>query len=81
MYSSSSVISFAIAFFSVLRLEQEVILALIKAFRQDAMARGTEGMTSWDTTRMYTTETLAVMLVQKGIVDDLVVGLKGRGQW
>ena len=51
-------------------LEQEVILALIKAVRQDAMAHGIEGMTSWDTTRMYTTETLAVMPVQKGIVDD-----------
>ena len=30
-------------------LENEVISTLIKAFRYDAIAKGTEGMTSWDT--------------------------------
>ena len=42
-------------------LENEVISAFVKAFRYDAIAKGTEGMTSWDTDRYYTSETIGIM--------------------
>ena len=53
-------------------LENEVISAFVKAFRYDAIAKGTEGMTSWDTDRYYTSETIGIMPSQKENVDDLI---------
>ena len=53
-------------------LENEVISTLIKAFRYDAIAKGTEGMTSWDTDRYYTSETIGIMPSQKENIDDLI---------
>ena len=50
-------------------LENEVISTLIKAFRYDAIAKGTEGMTSWDTDRYYTSETIGIMPSQKENID------------
>ena len=53
-------------------LENEVIIMLIKAFRYDKIARTTTGMASWDTERLYTSETLGIMPSQKENVDDLI---------
>ena len=53
-------------------LENEVISAFVKAFRYDAIAKGTEGMTSWDTDRYYTSETIGIMPSQKENIDDLI---------
>ena len=57
-------------------LEQEIIMSITKALKYDGRARATEGLTAWDTDKMYTSETLAVMSSQKDNADELISKIK-----